>query len=505
MPHNSPEAKQQMLRKCRQEYRNNSSVKRKIKEFEKTYRACDAIHWYTKPGFLSILVNRSLRSQNVYALYIFRYFIFDLCDHLALQKYSDFTPISVYRGTILYRDEVEALRNGSFVSTNGFLSCSRYQQIALSFISSHGGTNTWIRRNRTDLQQFVLFKIDIDLSQSPDVIVADISDISHIPDENELLFDLGTTFIITNIFFDTENFLWNIQMTVSNQVAQLNRQYNSYMSERLLETSATILFGRMLAHLSEYSLGIKYFQRLLRVLPIEHEDRPNIHYQLARMYRFLGKHEQAIYYFQCAKLLQRRRLPCNGYEYGMTLAGLGTVYMELNDSKRAISVLEQASVYYNLLASQNYNAETMFHFNRLSYAYYLEKENERALQLLDKTLLIYKEKMPIDHPGHAQAYHNLGLVHRAMGNMGDALLAYKEALRMREALLAPNHPYVARTCYQIALLSEEGKDYQSALEYGKRALRIQELKLSANNHELNLTNELVQRLSSTFEQNDSFR
>ncbi|CAF0934420.1 unnamed protein product [Rotaria sordida] len=113
-------------------------------------------------------------------------------------------------------------------------------------------------------------------------------------------------------------------MTVSNQVVQLNHEFDSHMRERLSKTNATILFCRMLAYLSEYSLAIKYFQRLLRVLPIEHEDRPNIHYQLARMYRFLGKHQQAIYYFRCAKLLQRRGLPYNTYEYGMTLVGLGT-------------------------------------------------------------------------------------------------------------------------------------------------------------------------------------
>jgi tetratricopeptide (TPR) repeat protein len=341
----------------------------------------------------------------------------------------------------------------------------------------------------------VLFKIDIDLNQSPDVIVADISGESQIPDENEFLFDLGTTFTITNIFYDEVHCIWNIQMTVSNQVAQLNRQYNSYMRERLAETNATILFGRMLAHLSEYSLAIKHFHRLLRILPVEHEDRPNIHYQLARMYRFLGKHQQAIYYFRCAKLLQRRSLPYNKYEYGMTLAGLGTVYLELNDSKRAVCVLEQASICYNL-DSQNYNTETIFHFNRLSYAYYLEQQNERALQILDKTLTMYKEKMPADHPGHAQTYHNLGLVHRAMGNNNEALIAYKEALRMREALLAPNHPYVARTFYQIGLLYEDCEDYHSAFEYARKALVIQELKLPSKHHELDLTNELVRRLST---------
>lgn len=318
MPHNSIEAKRQMLRECRKHYYHCAPEIKQIEEFRNKYRACDAIYWYTKTGFLSNLVNKTLRSKNVYALYIFRYFIFDLCECLALIRYSDLTPISVDRGTILGRNEVEQLCVGSLVSTNGFLSSSRYLQIALSFISSNQETDMTNSRSRNDPEQFVLFKIDIDLNLSPDVIVADISLKSQIPDEHEFLFDLGTTFSIANIFYYEQNYIWNIEMTASNQVAQLNRQYNSYISERLSETNATILFGRMLAHLSEYSLAVKHFHRLLRVLPIGHEDRPNIHYQLARMYRFLGKHQQAIYYFRCAQLLQRRGLPYNNYEYGMT-------------------------------------------------------------------------------------------------------------------------------------------------------------------------------------------
>jgi tetratricopeptide (TPR) repeat protein len=313
MPHNSLEAKRQMLRECRKYYYYyNRFEMKKIEEFEKTYRACDAIHWYTRTGFLSALVNKTLRSENVHALYIFRYFIFDLCESLAIGRYTSLTPISVYRGTILRRDEVEQLRVGSLVSTNGFLSSSRYIEIALSFINFDSESGMATSRNQNDPQQFVLFKIDIDLNQSPDVIVADISGRSQIPDEHEFLFDLGTTFIITEIFQNETNSLWNIQMTVSNQVARLNREYDSYIRERLSETNANILFGRMLAHLSEYSLAIKYFHRLLRVSPLQHEDRPNIHYQLARMYRFLGKHKQAIHYFRCAKLLQRRSLPFKG-------------------------------------------------------------------------------------------------------------------------------------------------------------------------------------------------
>jgi len=252
MPHNSPDARRQMIRECRKIYKNDFIEKKNIDKFDKEYRACDAIHWYTRSGFLSILINKTLRSENVYALYIFRYFIFDLCENLAAARYSSSTPISVYRGTILRREEVEQLRVGSLVSTNGFLSSSRCIDVALSFMSSNQDAHSTNNRSRNDAYQFVLFQIVIDLNQSPDVIVADISNQSCIKDEEEFLFDLGTTFSITKIFYDENRFCWTIEMIGSNQVAQLNHQYDSYIRERLSETSATILFGRMLAHLSEY-------------------------------------------------------------------------------------------------------------------------------------------------------------------------------------------------------------------------------------------------------------
>ncbi|CAF0930025.1 unnamed protein product [Rotaria sordida] len=120
-------------------------------------------------------VNKTLRSKNVHSLYLFRYFIFDLCESLAQGRHSHSTPISAYRGTILHRDKVEQLHVGALVSTNSFLSSSRFPEVALSFISSDQGVDTQTNRNRNNPEQFVLFKIDIDINQSHDVVVADIS------------------------------------------------------------------------------------------------------------------------------------------------------------------------------------------------------------------------------------------------------------------------------------------------------------------------------------------
>jgi hypothetical protein len=45
------------------------------------------------------------------------------------------------------------------------------------------------------------------------------------PDENEVLFEIGTAFEITGINYNCEHYLWYIQIRPSMEVAQHNREY----------------------------------------------------------------------------------------------------------------------------------------------------------------------------------------------------------------------------------------------------------------------------------------
>jgi hypothetical protein len=104
--------------------------------------------------------------------------------------------------------------------------------------------------------------------------------------------------------------------------------------------------------------------------------------------------------------------------------------------------------------------------------------------------------MPADHPGQAQTLHTMGLVQRALGNREQALDCLKGALRMRESLLADDHPCVAHTCYELSVLYAERDDEKTiALDYARRALRIRKAKLSPNNDDLKQSIELVEQLS----------
>jgi tetratricopeptide (TPR) repeat protein len=239
-------------------------------------------------------------------------------------------------------------------------------------------------------------------------------------------------------------------VTTSSDLAQTTKEYDRYINERLKEFDAHILYGRILmTNLAEYTHALALFHYLLRTINPDSKERANVYFELAHTYRFQGEHEKAMMYFHAALSLQCRQLPESRFACGTILAGIATVDLEMGDSKNALSVLEQSNVCFSEYPF-DYNYETIFQCNRLSYAYYLEGEYELALDILAVALQFYERKMPSNHPSHAQAYHNIGLVERALGNMKEAQDAFREALRMRLARLSSDHPYIARTHYQLS-------------------------------------------------------
>jgi tetratricopeptide (TPR) repeat protein len=495
MPCDSFEAKQQMLTECRAYYRNDAVQLSHIDEFEHTYNRNDAIRWYTKSDFLFYLVNKALRSGDTLALYTFRYFIKDFCNCLerATAANSE-TSYRLYRGAKLHRDEVESLQVESLVAANSFFSCSRDRKVAEMFISIDPSTGKSPSHGRDERQQFVLFEIDVDLTKFPDTVVADVSAQSEFPVENEMVFTLGSTFIIKHIVYDSEKYLWFIQMSSSSDITQSGRTHEKYTRQRLQETSSIVSFGLTLVCIeSDYFQSIDYFHRLLRTLPINHTDRPVVYYNLARIYRLLEKYHKALAYLRCAQLLLRRLLPQTVFDYCRVLGGIGIIYSKLGDSKRAIHLLEQAMILQRKSLPDNHT-EIPFHLNRLGYGYFNGKQYERALSVLYSADNFFHTRMPIDHRGHGETLHALGLVYRALGDEEKAYSYFKEALRKCDALLPKDHPNVASACYQLSLIHEDRGEYEVALEYAKRSLHIQSIKLPYYHSELKQSSELVERL-----------
>ena len=325
MPH-SVDAQQQMLAECRSYYSNNQWELAKIDKFEQTYRAVDAIEWYTKPDFPFKIINKALRTEDIVALYTFRYYITDLSASLEALR-SEQSISHVYRGVTVSREEVEKYQVGHLVATNGFLSTSIEKEVAEMF----GGVDRSIiplTRSRTDKLQHILFEIIIDPSHSSDIILANIAQNSAFSQENEILFDMGTTFEIVSSTYDDEHHFWNIKMQTSVTAIPFYREYGEYIQKLMKETNVDVLFGILLTDMGEYTKTLKYFDCLLARMLDDHDDRANVYYSMSRAHRFRGEYEATLTLLRQAEHLQCAKLPESKFDLARTLAGIGSVYYE---------------------------------------------------------------------------------------------------------------------------------------------------------------------------------
>lgn len=493
MPQSS-DALQQMLEECRSYYQHNPSQMAKIDEFERTYRREDAIKWYTQDNFVHRIVNKALRTEDVEALHLFRYFITDLSDGLKAAR-SELLITRVYRGGILSRDEVEKYQAGYRVETNAFFSCSGDPTVAHSFISLDPHTGTTSSQGRDDEEQFAIFEIDIDPRHASTVTLADISNESLFQQENEILFDMGTTFEIISSDYDDRQHVWRIRMQTSETDPSLYDRYHKYLDERMKETSVHVLFGILLADMGEYGKTLTYFENLLKRLPDDHEDRPNIYYSMSRAYRFLSDHEAALKYLSQAEELQRARLPESNFDYARTLAGIGSVYYELRQYDQELKYYKQAMVIYQQILPDNH-LEIARSLNRLGFASFNQHLYSEALDYFDRSLNTYQNLVPDGYPGLAQVIYNLGLVHHALGNSDQTLHFYQEALRQTAKILPDDHLHMALPCYRLGVFHFEQEQLDLALEYAQRALEIRQKKLAPDHALLREAHEMVTQIQS---------
>lgn len=180
-----------------------------LDEFENEYSPDKAIWWYTRETFLYRLLNRALRQQNIELILLFGFFLQDLyrqfqieCTHFKEQQKEN--PIlKCYRGQVMSSDETEQLlRDGSLVVNSCLFSTSLDRDVSMFFLKNapvSGG------------MQRVLLEIEIDVWTYSDQF-ADISHLSDMPNESEILFMIGTPLRTKSHYYNSNEKITIIQI-----------------------------------------------------------------------------------------------------------------------------------------------------------------------------------------------------------------------------------------------------------------------------------------------------
>ena len=115
-------------------------------------------------------------------------------------------------------------------------------------------------------------------------------------------------------------------------------------------------------------------------------------------------------------------------------------------------------------------------FELLAHVCHLHSEYVSAMKYFSVALKLIEDNTTRTGPDHAQRvarfYHNMGLLHRLLGDYQQAKEYYERTLSMRLNKLGPDHVDVAHTYHIMGTLYRHMGDHRQAKEYYLRALSI---------------------------------
>ncbi|CAF1405316.1 unnamed protein product [Adineta steineri] len=141
-------------------------------------------------------------------------------------------------------------------------------------------------------------------------------------------------------------------------------------------------------------------------------------------------------------------------------------------------------IYQVLLDQTNDDKDTAFIYHRFGMIKYSQGKYEEALTFYEKSLTIRQKILVPNDPELAKSYNNIGAVHDDMGNYPKALLSHEKALEIRQQSLPPNHPDLAMSFGNIGVAHDNMGNYPKALSSHEKALEIRQQSLPPNHPDL---------------------
>ncbi|UJR07377.1 hypothetical protein I4U23_011663 [Adineta vaga] len=474
----------ELISLSKKQYHDNKNELSVIDDFETNYSSDRALWWYTRESFLYRQLNKALRTQNIDLLFLFRFFIRDIQDQLKKHQYS--STISVFRGQLISNGELNLLKNsiGQLISMNSFLSTSTDRRLALSFLYSSTGS---------DKMQKILFEIDADPQLEGIKPFANITSLSYFPDEEEVLFMLGSIFRLVNIE-QNDRGIWILRLTLcQNDDPDLQAVFD-YMKDQYGNGETTTLsFGMILAQMGKYDQAEKYYLRVLKDIPSDHDDRSACYHNLGNLFDNKGDYNSSLNWHNKALKMMIEKFQSNDSRIATSYNSIAAVHTKLANYDQALDYyLKALDIWQRVLGAQHPNVGQCL--SNIAGVYQMCGKSSEALEYLLKTLFIYERHLPANHPQVGDLYNNLGAVYLGLDQLDLALENFNKSLSIKEKCLPAQHPDIAMTFANIGLIYESKNDWPQAILYMEKAVNIYRHVLFPNHPTLIKVQQLLARV-----------
>lgn len=449
----------EFISRCNKIYKGNDKELKVVKEFSGGYSPDRALWWYTRESFLYRMLNKALRVQNTDILFLFRFLIVDIQKQLESNRYP--SPVKLYRGQVMSKDEVEMLKNSvnQFISINSFLSTSLDRNVARGFIN-----------NDSDDLQSVLFEIDA----NPAVTTKPFTDItkhSHFPKEKEVLIMVGSIFRITSVSNDGGE-IWTIRMTLcSDDDHELKTIFEHMKNEHGGGDKNLLSFGNVLADMGKFDEAEKYYLRLLHHLSSDDPDIARCYHGLGNVTDEKGDYDSSLEWHQKSLDLRKKSLKEDHPHLAPSYISIGCAYFNKADYEKARESFNKA---YDIIkkAFGESHPDIAMCLNNIGCVYEREKNYSKALDCHKEALEIRKDYLPEHHPDVGQSHHNTGNIYRALEEYELALKHYNDSLTIKRKSLPAHHRDIALTLENIGNVNKDKGELKEALSYYEQAAVI---------------------------------
>jgi len=498
------DAKNEMTEVCKRYYRDNDSYIKQINEFFNSYQESNVVYWYTKSGFIYRLINKAFRIDDILLLYLFRFYIIDLCKQLEIISKDSFQStttttriIRLYRGRPVHEEELRILQAniGQLISPNGFFSTTIDRDVALLF----AGENL-------DRKKSTIFEITLDRSKlaAGAVVAADIMKLSNFPDEKEILFSVGSTFRIDNIECNSELQKWSVQMTATDDGLTYIQEHLNSMRVDLKETNSTRLFGKLLIDMGQYSKAEQYYNFTLKKISQTHEDFPSLYHGLGYINYVRDQFYEAVRYDKIAYEVRKQTLPENHLDIARSSLNLGSDYAQCGEYKKAEELLMEALRIRILNYGEKDHINIAIVLRVIGENYIYLDEYEKAYEYLMKALKMFMHIYTTDHAHLAGTLVKLGYFYEKQRIYNCALKYYYSAYRMATKIMLPEHPRLQKYFENIIKLYQTMNCYREAILFCEEKLSRQQQILGSQHPTIERFHEILRNLSDEIQSNHDY-
>ncbi|CAF4363479.1 unnamed protein product [Rotaria socialis] len=442
-----------MLTFCRTHYTHNQDEVHVINEYEKSFIDTHSIQWYTRHCFLTKILSRAFRTQEIDLLFKMRYFI--QCLHKQIQSIAIKEPITAY--AIL--DVEQEIMQKFLGNINGLV-------LFRSFLPATFARPTSTEYQNKDTQRYLIFSIRL----GPDC-AANIEQLRSSDCKIDVLINIDTVFRVVSID-EGENEVHTVNLesvslndshfqqlteslrkqiktsVVILQLAKLLVQTDHYWEgdyltesiyqDKSFEGDGTLLAGLAAAHhllgnvddaKRDFEAARYQFFKSLRAfqlfLPYNHSLLSSSYNNIGSMFYQDDHHECAIKFHEMALECQLKASSPDMDAVATYSGNIGAVYVDQKNYAAATKHLERAAMILEKMPTKDNPTRLISIFQKISSCFWRTDEPKKALEYYKKTLDIQLKLInPLPHP-LSVTYYNLSTAYARIGDYDEAVINHE--------------------------------------------------------------------------------